>query len=120
MTLLHKSERRLTAEDVLSVDEPIIRLFNAANYSSTFSSASIRIHRLESSKFGTKFAKTRLWPQCAELFAFSPMTAAVVQHQQQHREKRRGSPSKQISVQHRQQPELEWVMIGTARDCCVS
>uniref|UniRef100_A0A914GRJ1 Uncharacterized protein n=1 Tax=Globodera rostochiensis TaxID=31243 RepID=A0A914GRJ1_GLORO len=139
MTLLHKTERRLTAEDVLSVDEPIIRQHppvqrgpgpftsstssqlprrdrTQANFSSSLSSAGIGIHRLESSNSAQNLPRPD-WPQCAELaelFAFRPMTAAAVQHQQQqqqqHREKRRGSPSKQISGQHRQQPELEWVI----------
>ncbi|KAI3411136.1 hypothetical protein GPALN_003219 [Globodera pallida] len=134
MPLLHKTERRLTAEDVLSIDEPIIRQHppvqrgpagrftsstssqlprrdrTQANFSLPISSG-IGIRRLETSNSAQNLPRPD-WPQCAELaelFAFRPMTATAVQHQQ-HREKRRGSPSKQISGQHRQQPELEWVI----------
>uniref|UniRef100_A0A183CQH7 Mediator of RNA polymerase II transcription subunit 26 n=1 Tax=Globodera pallida TaxID=36090 RepID=A0A183CQH7_GLOPA len=100
MTSLHKTERRLTAEDVLSVDEPIIRQHppvqrgpagrftsstssqlprrdrTQANFLPSLSSAGIGIHRLESSNSAQNLPRPD-WPQCAELaelFAFKPMT----------------------------------------------
>uniref|UniRef100_A0A183BJQ2 Myosin_tail_1 domain-containing protein n=1 Tax=Globodera pallida TaxID=36090 RepID=A0A183BJQ2_GLOPA len=41
---------------------------------------------------------------------FTSSTSSQCRGEIEHREKRHGSPSKQISGQHRQQPELEWVI----------
>ncbi|KAL3078658.1 hypothetical protein niasHT_033017 [Heterodera trifolii] len=118
---LHRADKRMTAEDVLLIGQQ--RQHHSGANLPTSSVCSGIATRWHCSKLAQNLPRPD-WPrgtELAELFAFKPTATTAFGHnkqQQQHqpqlkqqqREKRRGSPSKQISGQHRQQPELEWVI----------
>ncbi|KAL3090575.1 hypothetical protein niasHS_005487 [Heterodera schachtii] len=121
MMSLHRADKRMTAEDVLLIGHQQ-KHHSGANLPTSSVCSGIAT-RWQCSKLAQNLPRPD-WPrgtELAELFAFKPTAAIAFGHnkqqqhqpqlkQQQQREKRRGSPSKQISGQHRQQPELEWVI----------